>query len=75
MEKLIYFFFESERIRRNMKRTLMILGFLIILSLAYIVPYTILKSESLAWFTYPFWCIDALAAIALMFYVTSKWRD
>ncbi|RLF07510.1 MAG: hypothetical protein DRJ60_02505 [Thermoprotei archaeon] len=75
MGKLIYFLFESERIRRNMKRALIILSFLIVLLLAYLVPYTILRSESLAWLTYPFWCIDTLIAIALMFYITSKWRD
>ena len=58
-----------------MKRPLSILAFAVILLLAYIIPYTILQAESLAWLTYPFWCADALAAIALMFYLTRRWRD
>lgn len=52
-----------------------LIGFLVVLSAAYIVPYTILKLKELAWLAYPFWCIDTLIAIALMFYVMSKWRD
>jgi len=75
MKNLIYFLFELERIRRKMKRLPSLLGFLAILLLAYLLPYTILRSENLAWLTYPFWCIDTLIAIAFMFYIMSKWRD
>jgi len=74
MEKLIYFLFELVGIRRKMKSWLVITCFIALLLLAYLVPYTILRSPELTWFTYLFWCIDALAAIALMFYVMRSWR-
>ena len=57
-----------------MKKSLLI-AYIVILLLAYVVPYTMLSSPELAWFTYPFWCLDALAAIALMFYAMKSWRD
>ena len=52
-----------------MKGRSMILCYLAILLLAYVVPYTVLSSPESAYFTYLFWCVDALAAIALMLYV------
>lgn len=57
-----------------MKNRLVIICFMVLLLLAYVVPYTILRSPELVWFTYLFWCIDALAAIALMFYAMRGWR-
>ena len=57
-----------------MKGRSMILCYLAILLLAYVVPYTVLSSPESAYFTYLFWCVDALAAIALMLYVMRSWR-
>ncbi|MEM4576470.1 MAG: hypothetical protein QW701_03270 [Candidatus Nezhaarchaeales archaeon] len=57
-----------------MKYRSTIIYFIVLLLLAYVVPYTALRSPELMWFTYLFWCIDALAAIALMFYTMKSWR-
>jgi len=58
-----------------MKRALWIFAFALIIALAYVVPYTLLKLEGFRWFTYPFWCVDALVAMALMFHLMRRWRD
>ncbi|MDI9619428.1 MAG: hypothetical protein QFX33_01190 [Candidatus Nezhaarchaeota archaeon] len=48
---------------------------MIILLSAYLLPYTLFSLRELAAYTYFFWCIDALVAIGLMFYMTREWRD
>jgi hypothetical protein len=57
-----------------MKSYSMIWCYLALLLLAYLIPHTVPRSLELAWFTYLFWCIDALIAIVLTFYATRSWR-
>jgi len=58
-----------------LKKTVKIVCFLVIILLAYIIPYTVLSSLPKLWGAYLFWVVLTLIAVAFMCSELSGWRE
>lgn len=57
------------------RRIVWFLYFFIIILAAFVVPYTLLRDVESFSGPFLFWCLFALAAIAGMWFITSRWKD
>ena len=59
----------------TLKNLAKIIGFLAIIVLAYVVPFTVLTGLPRFWGAYLFWAILTIVAVVFMCFELSGWRE
>ncbi|MGC8963168.1 MAG: hypothetical protein ACP5LJ_03785 [Candidatus Bipolaricaulaceae bacterium] len=56
-------------------RSLWFIWFSLLVSMAFLVPYTVLRDVHRLWGSFLFWNVFALLSIFSVFVLTGRWRD